>query len=87
MSMYWLNATSFCPVDSGFLEKTGEIRFDVYTCPRCGNRFVMLAGTQGRTSAPISDGFIQPKEIHQCGKKKEAFETKVVLTMTIPRSA
>ena len=79
---YWLNATGYCPVDRGFLEKTGQIRLDVYTCPICGNSYVFCPGT-----APISDGFIRPKTVHSCGPKKEAFQPGLILSMTVPPKA
>ncbi len=79
MSMYWINAGCWCPLDHGLLECTGEVTLKVYTCPCCRKQFVFTTGGE----VPISDGFVRPHEVHSC-RKKTQFTPAAVLEMVMP---
>ena len=83
MSTYWLEHSSFCPLDRGLLQKSGSISFEVYTCPVCAKRFIFTSAGE----IPVSESFVKPAQIYHSHKKKTVFETAAVLSMTIHNSA
>lgn len=84
MKLYWLDNTSFCPLDKGLLEKEGTVTLEVLKCRNCSGRFVRVAGqTISGTVTSISDGFTVPKEVRR-PKAVSAAKAALILNMTVP---
>lgn len=84
MKLYWLDNSSFCPLDKGLLEKEGTVTLEVLKCRNCSTRYVRVAGqTVPGTVTSISDGFTAPKEIYR-PKSLPASKAAFILSMTVP---
>lgn len=86
MRLYWLERSSFCPMDKGLLKKEGQVTLDVYGCPNCDTKYVRLTRqTITGNITGISDGFTNPKEIFK-GKKpvRQHYAMTLKMTLTVP---
>ena len=84
MKLYWLDNSSFCPLDRSLLEKEGTVTLEVLKCRNCSNRYVrVIEQSISGTVTSISDGFTAPKEICR-PRSAAAAKAAFVLNMTVP---
>lgn len=87
MRLYWIEGSSFCPLDKGLLRKEGQIILDVYGCPNCSTKYVRLTGqTVSGSITGISSDFLQPKEVYTASKpKQQNYAMTLKMTLVMPQ--
>lgn len=82
MTAYWINNSSFCPLDKGLLRIEGTVTLEIFGCPNCSTKYVKVVGSSLGNIDSISDGFIKPKQVI-AGKIDKKKDPAMILRMCI----